>query len=418
MNVNEINDAWVASGQKVSDLNAKINTAVLDDENYDEAAVKDLKGQRDKEVSRRNDLKDALEQARKDAKVIKPKQEVKDVVSDVKPKKDIVEIKKDFVNNFRGLIRNDPRVLNMLTSSTDDPATVAGALGSGLVIPQDIETAINTLVRQYASLQQYVKVESVGTQTGSRVYEKWTDVTPLADLDDETATIGDNDDPRLTKVSYAIHRYAGINTVTNSLLKDTDENILAWLESWIARKVVVTRNQKILSAVSALPGKPSIAKFDDVINLADTSVDPAIINTSVFMTNVSGCAKLHRVKDAFGNYLIQPNNQAGMGMTMLGHPIVMISDRWLPSAGTASAPQYPLYYGDLSQAVTLFDRENMELLSTNIGAGSFEKDQTKIRVIDRFDVEPTDTETFVAGSFTAIADQQANFAASSSSSAS
>ncbi|MHA5104390.1 phage major capsid protein, partial [Oenococcus oeni] len=97
MNVNEINDAWVASGQKVSDLNAKINTAVLDDENYDEAAVKDLKGQRDKEVSRRNDLKDALEQARKDAKVIKPKQEVKDVVSDVKPKKDIVEIKKDFV---------------------------------------------------------------------------------------------------------------------------------------------------------------------------------------------------------------------------------------------------------------------------------------------------------------------------------
>ncbi|WP_143807550.1 phage major capsid protein, partial [Oenococcus oeni] len=203
MNVNEINDAWVASGQKVSDLNAKINTAVLDDENYDEAAVKDLKGQRDKEVSRRNDLKDALEQARKDAKVIKPKQEVKDVVSDVKPKKDIVEIKKDFVNNFRGLIRNDPRVLNMLTSSTDDPATVAGALGSGLVIPQDIETAINTLVRQYASLQQYVKVESVGTQTGSRVYEKWTDVTPLADLDDETATIGDNDDPRLTKVSYA-----------------------------------------------------------------------------------------------------------------------------------------------------------------------------------------------------------------------
>ncbi|WP_143791695.1 phage major capsid protein, partial [Oenococcus oeni] len=113
-----------------------------------------------------------------------------------------------------------------------------------------------------------------------------------------------------------------------------------------------------------------------------------------------------------------PNNQAGMGMTMLGHPIVMISDRWLPSAGTASAPQYPLYYGDLSQAVTLFDRENMELLSTNIGAGSFEKDQTKIRVIDRFDVEPTDTEAFVAGSFTAIADQQANFAASSSSSAS
>ncbi|POD85193.1 hypothetical protein S101258_01399 [Lactiplantibacillus plantarum subsp. plantarum] len=41
------------------------------------------------------------------------------------------------------------------------------------------------------------------------------------------------------------------------------------------------------------------------------------------------------------------------------------------------------------------------------------KDQTKIRVIDRFDVEATDTEAFVAGSFSTIADQPANFAARS-----
>ena len=60
----------------------------------------------------------------------------------------------------------------------------------------------------------------------------------------------------------------------------------------------------------------------------------------------------------------------------------------------------------------MFDRENMSLLATNIGAGAFEKDQYKIRVIDRFDVEATDSEAFVAGSFKAIADQPANFAAS------
>ena len=35
MNLNELNDAWIAAGQKVSDLNAQINTAVLDD-NFDE----------------------------------------------------------------------------------------------------------------------------------------------------------------------------------------------------------------------------------------------------------------------------------------------------------------------------------------------------------------------------------------------
>ncbi|WP_035466471.1 phage major capsid protein, partial [Levilactobacillus brevis] len=99
-------------------------------------------------------------------------------------------------------------------------------------------------------------------------------------------------------------------------------------------------------------------------------------------------------------------------MTVRGKRVVMIADKWLPNTGTAAAPVYPLYYGDLSQAVTLFDRENMSLLTTNIGGGAFETDQTKIRVIDRFDVEPTDTEAFVAGSFAAIADQPANFAAS------
>ena len=73
------------------------------------------------------------------------------------------------------------------------------------------------------------------------MFEKWTDVTPLANLDDETAAIGDNDDPKLTLIKFAIKRYAGITTVTNTLLKDTAENILAWLSAWIAKKVVVTQ---------------------------------------------------------------------------------------------------------------------------------------------------------------------------------
>ena len=45
------------------------------------------------------------------------------------------------------------------------------------------------------------------------------------------------------------------------------------------------------------------------------------------------------------------------------------------------------------------------MLTTNIGGGAFEKDQTKVRVIDRFDVVATDTEAVVAGSFKEIADQ-------------
>ncbi|MGC4441338.1 phage major capsid protein, partial [Streptococcus suis] len=77
-----------------------------------------------------------------------------------------------------------------------------------------------------------------------------------------------------------------------TLLKDTAENILAWLSDWIAKKVVVTRNLKIIEAMDAVPAKPTIANFDDIKNLALKGVDPAIRSTSFFLTNTSGITEL------------------------------------------------------------------------------------------------------------------------------
>lgn len=405
MNLNELNDAWIASGQKVSDLNAQMNTAVLDD-NFDEKQFSDLKNQRDQEVSRRNALKEQVEQARA-AEANKMATNKQKAVTPAQPE----DTKSEFIKNVKGLLRNDPKIVNLVTSSVDDEGKRIG-----LTIPQDIQTAIHQLVRQYDSLEPYVNVEAVTTQTGSRVYEKWSDITPLADLDSEEAAIADNDDPKLTLIKYNIRRFAGINTATNSLIKDTAENILAWLSQWIAKKVVVTRNQEIIKQMNAVPTKPTIASFDDLIDMVNTSVDPAIKSTSLLMTNTSGFNVLSKVKNAMGDYLLQPDPKQPGVYQILGKRVVEIGDRWLPNAGTQSTPAFPIYFGDLKQAVTLFDRENMSLLTTDIGDGAFRNDQTKIRVIDRFDVEATDSEAFVAGSFSKIADQKANFAAGGSTS--
>lgn len=405
MNLNELNDAWIASGQKVSDLNAQMNTAVLND-NFDEKQFSNLKNQRDQEVSRRNALKEQVEQARA-AEANKMATNKQKAVTPEQPE----DTKSEFIKNVKGLLRNDPKIVNLVTSSVDDDGKRIG-----LTIPQDIQTAIHQLVRQYDSLEPYVNVEAVTTQTGSRVYEKWSDITPLEDLDSEEAAIADNDDPKLTLIKYNIRRFAGINTATNSLIKDTAENILAWLSQWIAKKVVVTRNQEIIKQMNAVPTKPTIASFDDLIDMVNTSVDPAIKSTSLLMTNTSGFNVLSKVKNAMGDYLLQPDPKQPGVYQILGKRVVEIGDRWLPNAGTQSTPAFPIYFGDLKQAVTLFDRENMSLLTTDIGDGAFRNDQTKIRVIDRFDVEATDSEAFVAGSFSKIADQKANFAAGGSTS--
>lgn len=393
MNINELNDAWIASGQKVSDMDAKLSALVMDD-SFDETKFKELKAKRDNEALRRDAIKDQLEIERMASKVMQTPDKK------LTPKEE--DLKDEFVNNFIGMIKGDPKVVNMVTSSVDENGDQAG-----LTIPADIQTTIHTLVRQYDALEQYVNHESVTTPSGSRVYEKWSDITPLANLDDESATIGDNDDPKLMVIKYLIKRYAGITTVTNTLLKDTAENILAWLSTWIARKVVVTRNKAIIDVMSKAPKKTTLAKFDDIVTMINTSVDPAIKTTSFLMTNTAGLNVLSQVKDAMGRYLLQPDPKQPDQYLLKGKRIIEVADRWLPDTGNA----HPLYYGDLKQAVTLFDRENMSLLATNIGAGAFEKDLYKIRVIDRFDVVSTDSEAWVAGSFTTIADQPANLSA-------
>lgn len=400
LTVNQLNEAWIASGDKVTDFNDQINMA-LNDDNFSAEAMSELKNKRDNEKVRRDALREQLVEAQAE-QVVNMREEDKAPLT-----KKENNLKEQFVSDFVNMVRNPMAFMNTVSSNTDNGSD-GNDSAAGLTIPQDIRTAINTLVRQYDSLQQYVRVENVTTLSGSRVYEKWTDVTPLKVMDTEDGKIPDLDNPRLTIIKYLIKRYAGIITATNTLLKDTAENILAWLSSWIAKKVVVTRNQAIIALMGAVPKKATIADFDDVITMINTSVDPAIIATSSLLTNQSGLNKLALVKTAEGKYLLEPDPTKPNSYLVKGKQVIVVADRWLPNGGTTNAPVYPLYYGDMSQAITLFDRENMSLLPTNIGAGAFETDTTKIRVIDRFDVKATDSEALVAGSFTAIADQVGN----------
>ena len=380
MGINELNDAWISKGQEVSDLNAKLNTAVLDD-NFSKDKFAELKEQRDNLTAQRDAIKDQLDEARA--------MEVKNMKSeDKKPlNKKELDIKDQFVKDFK----------NMVTSGK------TGAGNGGLTIPDDIQYAIHKLVRQFATLQNLVNVESVTTMTGSRTYEKLSDITPMSDLDDETAAIPDMDDPELTLIKYAIHRYAAIQTVTNSLLKDTVENILAWLSDWVAKKVTVTRNAKIIEAMGKPAKKPSIASFDDIKDLENNTLDPALMPSASFVTNQSGYNVLSKVKDAQGRYMLQRDVTQPDVYRLDGKTITVVADKWLPDISGA----HPLYYGDLKQGITLYDREHMSLLSTNIGAGAFEHDLYKVRVIDRFDVEVIDDGAWATASFKAVANQQA-----------
>lgn len=387
MNINQLKDAFDMAGQKVQDLEDKRAQIVID-------LGKDETSHSVDEITKLNaSLKNAkinqelAKSAYEDAQANLKSQPInkKPLPVNTKGNVDKDAIKNQFVKEFK----------NMITSGT------TGTGNGGLTIPDDVQQQIRTLVRQQFSLQSIVNVESVTTTHGSRTYEKLADITPLVELDEDGKAIGNNDDPELTVVKYLIHEYAGINTATNSLLKDTVANILQWLTNWIAKKVVVTRNLKILEVMNKAPKKPTIAKFDDVKDLENNTLDPAIESTSSFLTNQSGYNVLSKLKDADGRYLMQPDVTQPDRYLIDGKPVLRIADKWLPDVSGS----HPLYFGDFKQAITLFDRENMELTTTNIGGGAFETNTTKVRVIDRFDVEMVDDGAIAVGSFKAVADQ-------------
>ena len=387
MNINQLKDAFDMAGQKVQDLEDKRAQIVID-------LGKDETSHSVDEITKLNaSLKNAkinqelAKSAYEDAQANLKSQPInkKPLPVNTKGNVDKDAIKNQFVKEFK----------NMITSGT------TGTGNGGLTIPDDVQQQIRTLVRQQFSLQSIVNVESVTTTHGSRTYEKLADITPLVELDEDGKAIGNNDDPELTVVKYLIHEYAGINTATNSLLKDTVANILQWLTNWIAKKVVVTRNLKILEVMNKAPKKPTIAKFDDVKDLENNTLDPAIESTSSFLTNQSGYNVLSKLKDADGRYLMQPDVTQPDRYLIDGKPVLRIADKWLPDVSGS----HPLYFGDFKQAITLFDRENMELTTTNIGGGAFETNTTKIRVIDRFDVEMVDDGAIAVGSFKTVADQ-------------
>ena len=246
MNINQLKDAFDMAGQKVQDLEDERAQFAIDLGNDDSSHSVDDINKLNTSLKNAKMAQELAKSAYEDARAnlnAEPVNKKPLPVKDGKP--DAQAMKNQFVKDFK----------NLVTSGT------TGTGNAGLTIPEDIQLQIRTLTRSFTSLESLVNVENVTTSHGSRVYEKLADITPLKDLDDESTLIGDNDDPELTVVKYLIHRYAGITTVTNTLLKDTVDNIIQWLVNWTAKKDVVTRNAKILEVMGKAPKKPTISQF-------------------------------------------------------------------------------------------------------------------------------------------------------------
>lgn len=281
----------------------------------------------------------------------------------------------------------DKEILNAMSEGSDEDG--------GLTVPKDIKAKIKELRRSEDALETLVNVEHVTTNSGSRVIEREADQTPFDNVD-EAAEFPDVSTPQFENVDYKIKKKGGILKVTQELLSDTAENIMNYLKKWIAKKAKATRNFMIIAKIKEICKglEVTVTGLDNLKDIFNVMLDPAIALGAVVVTNQSGFNFLDKLKDEKGNYILQKDPTQPTKRLLFGvYPVKVLSNKTLQNIDGKA----PIICGDLKEAITIFDRETLTIDISNLAAGMWERDQTGIKVRERLDIQTVDTDAVVMG---------------------
>lgn len=283
--------------------------------------------------------------------------------------------------------KEDAEILNAMSEGSDEDG--------GLTVPKDIRTQIKELRRSEDALENLVNVERVNTNSGTRVIERAADQTPFDNVD-EAAQFPEVSTPQFDDVEYKVKKKGGILKVTQELLSDTAENIMGYLRKWIAKKAKATRNFMIVAKIKEICSglEVTVSGIDTLKDIFNVMLDPAIAAGARVVTNQSGINYLDKLKDENGKYVLQPDPTQPTRKLLFGaYPITVVTNRTMPNVDGKA----PIVCGDLKEAITIFDRETLTIDVTNLAAGSWEKDQTSIKVRERLDIQTVDADAIVMG---------------------
>lgn len=287
-----------------------------------------------------------------------------------------------------------------LTISGGSPAGEDG----GFLVPEDIDHAIRERRRSLFPLSDLFNVETTNSNSGWRVVDK-APTTGMTALTSEIPTggIAMDDQPEFAKVAYTMTTYGLIVPVSNELAADEVANLFGYLAGWFAKKQVLTENLLLKAQLEALTAQ-NIASTADAVaalkSVLNKGLDPDISLNAVILTNQDGFDYLDQIKDGNGRPMLQPDPTSPTSMLFKGRRVVMASNSLLPSrtvteTGATKGDYFPIYVGDFKQFATLFQRQYLEVTSTDVGGSAFRNNSIEVRGIARMCANTFDAEAAV-----------------------
>ncbi|SME08149.1 Phage capsid family protein [Bacillus mobilis] len=377
--------------QKVADLKAKA------EEFNNSGKYEDAKAKIEEAKNAKNELDNYL--AMKQIQVPDPVNAQTGVLPPASVQNEDTSYKEVFMKALRGqaLSHDEISVMQEYKASLSENTGKDG----GYIVPEDITTTINQLKQTVDSLEQYVSVQPVSTNKGSRTLEKRAASTPFAPLSEygNPNAMQEIASPQFDRLSYAIEDYAGFLPVPNDLLDDTDQALESYLRQWIAKKSIATRNYLILQEVNKLT-KVDFKDYKGIKTALNVTLDPAFSVVANIVTNQDGFNYLDQIEDKDGRPLLQPDPTNPTRKLLSGKPIIVLSNKTIATDKDGKAP---FIVGDLKEAIVLWDRKQLSIDMTKEGGNAWRSNTSEFRAIEREDVTLWDSEAVVYGQITVVA---------------
>lgn len=285
---------------------------------------------------------------------------------------------------------------DVMTIGGGDPAGSEG----GFAVPVDVDTEINRLVSEQFAMRNFFRVVNVNTDTGSRnigigklnKFVKIGEGLPAKKTGSGAydAHLSAAEQKILDRVNYSVSTYRKMVELSREMMADEDAGLLAYVEELLADAKCATENAEFLALLNKLTPLTLDAGItgtvDKIKTVLNTKLRAAYSKRAMLMTNGEGFNVMDLETDSNGRALLQPCPSEATGNLVLGRRIEHADVEDLPDLETG----HPLYIGDLQSYGVLFDRQGMEISTTDVGGDAWENNTISLRAIIRQDYQVWD----------------------------
>ena len=261
----------------------------------------------------------------------------------------------------------------------------------GYWVPTVLEEGITRLILETSPIRMYISMRTLGPDNaGDAIMGVYQLGGAESGWVGEHSERPDTDDPPLAEWRIALGELYAMPRSTQRALEFSSFDIESWLMEEVAMQFArqendaflngpdgINKPQGLLSYPAGTPteanwnqvrqintgangGFPAAGGFDKLID-ATAALKVAYRMNSIWAMSRTTKAAIRKIKDADGQYMLQPNLQTGTANTLLEFPIVEMEDIPDPSNGSLS-----IIFGDLRQAYQGVQRPGIRMIRDNV----------------------------------------------------